>query len=192
MAFNDSNGNDGILVIVDVQKEFEQYQPQGLVSNLNKYCQKFPINGIRGVYQIWDSNKTTGPSWKFINEIETIEKNYGTKFDKDLSRLTKHLDAKYPNAKEGDLFKIKGEDEYIVRVVNNHNWFFVNNDLYHFFKKLKGMKVILTGGAKFECLHDVHVAMKTFGITPIYNDNYIYSAQTNDQQVNVPKPQLQQ
>jgi len=45
-------------------------------------------------------------------------------------------------------------------------------------KKLKGDDVILTGGASTECLEDVFVAFKSFGVNVQINDKYVYSAET--------------
>ncbi len=184
---NNLEENDGILVIVDVQKEFQEFIPQNFVQNLAIYAKDFPIDGIKGVYQVWDSNKTSGPSWKFPNQVDNIEKNYGTQFDKSIKKITNWLDKTYPDSEEGQVFKIKGQIEYMVRVKNNHNWFFVNKELYYFMQKLKGMRVVLVGGADQECLKDLYVAMKAFGVKPMYNHDFIYSAQTNNQQVNTVK-----
>ena len=35
--------------------------------------------------------------------------------------------------KEGDKFKLKDKNEYLVYIDNNHNWFYVNSDLYKTF-----------------------------------------------------------
>ena len=94
---------------------------------------------------------------------------------------------KYPNAKEGQTFKLNDENAYIVRVKNNHKWFYVNEDLYNLYLKLKGKSVVLVGGAGKECILDVYESMESFGIKPIYNHDYIYDAQNNDQQVATPK-----
>ena len=87
---------------------------------------------------------------------------------------------KYPNAKEGQSFKLNNENAYIVRVKNNHKWFYVNEELYNLYLKLKGKIVVIVGGASKECLSDLFVSMKSFGINPIYNQEYIYSAQDSD------------
>ena len=34
--------NEGILVVVDVQGEFDEYTPQGFEQNIMKYCEEFP------------------------------------------------------------------------------------------------------------------------------------------------------
>jgi len=188
--FESNVGNsDGILVIVDVQKAFDKFTPQNYEENVMKYCKEFPIddNQGRGVYQIWDSNKASNFSYNFPNTLKTIRKNYGTKFDAKIKQIADNLTTSYPQAKEGDKFKLKNSNTYMVKINNNHKWFYVNDELYNLYLKLKGKTVIVVGGADDECLEDVYVSMKSFGITPIYNHDYIYSAQTNDNQVSAPK-----
>ena len=142
------------------------------------------------------SNKATKPSWKFPNEKGTYEKKYGTTakdiLDVDgddrtgaIKNIVARLDKKYPNAKEGQTFKMKDKEAYIVRVKNNHKFFYSNEALTQLFKSLKGKKVVVIGGADNECLEDVYESMESFGVNPIYNHEFIYSAKTNhNQQVN--------
>jgi hypothetical protein len=181
--------NDGILVIVDVQKQFDKFTPQNFESNINKYCEQFPKddNAGKGVYQIWDANKAQNFSYNFPNTLQTIKKNYGTNFDNRIKKIAEDLMRKYPKCKEGQQFKLKNENTFLVRVNNNHKWFFVNEELYNLYLKLKGKSVILIGGADDECLEDVEVSMKSFGINPKYNHDYIYNAQMNDHQIAKPK-----
>ena len=185
------SNHDGILVIVDVQKEFSKFQPKNFVNNIFKYCKEFPVDDsvvpAKGVYQIWDANKAQNFSYNFPNTVLTIKKNYGTKFDGNIEKISNNLMNKYPNAKEGQTFKLNDENAYIVRVKNNHKWFYVNEDLYNLYLKLKGKSVVLVGGAGKECILDVYESMESFGIKPIYNHDYIYDAQNNDQQVATPK-----
>lgn len=154
----------------------------GFEKKLNLYCKNF-----KEVIQIWDSNKTDKPSWKFDNQTDFIRKNYGTKFSNQLVRATDNLKKKYPNAKEGNIFKVKMNKnliggEYIVKIDNNHEWFYINNELQELYKELKGKKVIITGGADNECITDIYVSMRSFGINAKYNHDYIYSVQTSKQQ----------
>lgn len=183
------SNSDGILVIVDVQKAFDKFTPQNYENNIMKYCEEFPKddNQGKGVYQIWDSNKAQNFSYNFPNTLQTIRKNYGTKFDAKIAQIADSLTAKYPQAKEGDKFKLKNSNTYMVKINNNHKWFYVNEELYNLYLKLKGRTVIVIGGADDECLEDVYISMKSFGVNPIYNHDYIYSAQTSDKQVSRPK-----
>jgi predicted MPP superfamily phosphohydrolase len=181
--------NDGILVIVDLQRIYDKFTPQNFEENVIKYCKEFPKddNTGKGVYQIWDANKAQNFSYNFPNTLQTIKKNYGTKFDNRIKKIAEDLLKKYPNAKEGQQFKLKDSNSFLVRVNNNHKWFYVNEDLYNLYLKLKGKTVVVVGGASEECLEDLYISMKSFGINPIYNHDYIYSAQTNDNQVASPK-----
>ena len=83
--------------------------------------------------------------------------------------------------KEGDKFKI-GKDRYMVRIDNKHKWFYVNEDIYELYRELIGKNVVITGGADFECLEDIYTSMNSFGVHPVYNHDYIYSAQTSNKQ----------
>jgi len=179
--------NEGILVIVDVQGEFDEYTPKGFEQNIMKYCEEFPKDDIKGVYQIWDANKATGFTYTFPNQVLDVKKNYGTKFNPNLKQITDKLPQ---DAKEGKLFKFKNVNKYIVKVNNNHKWFYVNEDLYNLYQKLKGKKVIVIGGADTECLSDVYVSMKSFGVIPVYNHNYIYNASMNDDMVATDKQNI--
>lgn len=177
------NENDGILIITDVQKEFEDFIPKNFVNNIIKYCDEFPIteNG-GGVYQIWDANKAENFSYNFPNTIQTVKKNYGMNFDKKIKKISRKLEKKYGDIEEGKRFKLKGSETYLIKINNNHKWFYVNEGLVDMFSKLNGKNVIVIGGASGECLEDIYIAMKSFEIFPTYNHNYIYSAQTNDEQ----------
>jgi len=169
------NEHDGILIIVDVQKVFGKFIPRDFEKKLNIYASKFDK-----VYQIWDSNKINKPSYKFNNEIKNIRKNYGTKFSKDLVKLTDELELNHPNVKEGDIFKTG--NNFVIKIDNNHKWFYLNDELVELYNELKGKNVIIVGGADNECLEDVFVSMNSFGINAIYNHDYIYSAETSNQQ----------
>ena len=182
--------HDGILIIVDVQKEFEKFIQNNLVDELNKYAQSFP-----NVYQIWDSNTAEKPSYTFPNEKAQYVKKYGTTFSRDLEKVRDKLKQNY--TKEGDLFHFSGMDSYIVSVKNNHGFFYIPEALANFFKTIKGKKVIVVGGAgptndnfyqstdnqldNGECLKDVFEALESFGVFPQYNKKYIYNAKTSQQ-----------
>jgi len=190
-------GNDDILFVVDVQSEFEKFIPKNFVSKLNKYCKEF-----KQVYQIWDSNKSKKPTYKFPNQVAKLEKQFGVKkyYKKleggieewfnmifDEKSATKIIDALKKNEiKEGDKFKLKDKDEYLVYIDNEHNWFYVNSNLYNAFKKLKNKSIVIVGGAGDECIRDVYISSKAFGIYPIYNHEYIYDATTSSNQVSSP------
>jgi len=153
--------HDGILLIVDVQSNFKKYfptDPNGFLKKLDKYCLEFPSdNGLKGVYQIWDSNSGSKPSYKFKNQKDLVEKKFGVKkfYSKykggfkewithifDEKTLQKFNDKKN-KFKEGDAFKIKDKNEFLIYIGNNHKWFYVNEELVDLFKKLNRKKVIV-------------------------------------------------
>lgn len=176
--FIKENQNYGILIIVDVQKEFGDFIPTGYVDALINYAKNYHT-----VYQIWDTNKNQKkPSYTFPNEKLSIIKKYGTKFSEELEETVDKLNTKYPNAKEGDIFEFDDIDSYVVRVENNHGWFYVPEKMAKLFLSLKGKNVIVVGGAKNECIYDVFESMKSFGINVKYDERYIYSAKTNKSQ----------
>jgi hypothetical protein len=190
--------HDGILLIVDVQSNFKKYfptSPNSFLKKLDKYCEEFPIDGdIKGVYQIWDSNSGSKPTYKFKNQKDLVEKKFGIKkyyskykggfkewiyyiFD---DQTLEQFFAKKNKFKDGDAFKIKDKNEFLIYVGNNHHWFYVDGELVEFFQKVRGKKVIIVGGAESECLDDVYIALKSFNVTPIKNHQYIYSAETGN------------
>lgn len=177
------NKNGGILMIVDVQKEFADFIPNGYVDSLINYCKQYDT-----VYQIWDTNDGQNkPSYKFPNQKLSVIKKFGTKFSDELEETVEKLNKKYPNSKEGDIFEFDDIDSYVVRVKNNHGWFYVPKNMAKLFISLKGKNVIVCGGAKNECLQDVYESMKSFGILVKYDYRFVYSAKTNKNQKFDPK-----
>jgi deoxyxylulose-5-phosphate synthase len=149
------------------------------------------------VYQIWDSNRGSKPTYKFKNQRELIEKKFGIKkyyskyiggFKEWIEKLFDEKTLQQFNDKKnkfnkGDAFKIKDKNEFLIYIGNNHKWFYVDEELFNFFQKLRGKKVILVGGSNLECIMDIYVSAKSFNITPIYNHQYIYSAETGNQEL---------
>lgn len=194
---NTLQNEDGILLIVDVQSNFKKFfpdNPNSYLKKLDKYCEEFPDINISGVYQIWDSNNGSKPTYIFKNQKELIEKKFGVKrlykkysggFKEWINTLFTDETLNIFNSKKnifkpGDSFKVKDKNEFLVYIGNNHKWFYVNEDLFNFFKKMNRKKVIVVGGADFECLEDIYITLKSFNANPIYNHMYIYSASTGD------------
>lgn len=178
------NKNSINLIIVDVQNEFKKFIPQGFVDSLIKYCENFD-----NVYQIWDTNKAQKPTYKFPNEVKVINKKYGTKFSENLKETIEELNQKYPNAVEGDMYEFDDANSYVVKVNNNHQWFYIPEDMSKLFNELKNKKCVLVGGADRECLQDVYVAMVSFGCKVKYDKRFVYSANNSHTQKFDPKTQ---
>lgn len=190
-------------------KKYFPNDPNGFINKLDKYCEDFPsgTTSLSGVYQIWDSNrskdkvkvqgKEESPKPRvhiFKNQKDLLEKKFGVKkfyqdfeggFNEwiktifDTTTLNNFL-SKKNKFKEGDAFKVKNKNEFLIYIGNNHKWFYVNSELVDLFQKLKNKKVVVVGGAESECLEDVYIALKSFGVIPMYNHQYIYSAETGN------------
>jgi len=162
------------LVIVDVQKEFDEYIQHDLVDALSEYAEKFDT-----VYQIWDThNDSVAPTHSFPGQIDSVPKKFGKKhFSKEVQEYIKNLEA---SSTEGRTFKLSN-DGYVVRVKNNHDWFYVNPEIVKLIKELKGRKVILAGGADGECLEDIYQAFLAFGLNTHINKKYTYNAKTTQE-----------
>lgn len=163
-----------ILVIVDVQDEFKQFIQFDLVKELTEYSKEFDK-----VYQVWDSHEADKPTHYFPNQVRTVEKLFGKKhFSEEVKQFIEEAEN---STEEGKLFKLSNNNGYLVRVDNNHDWFYINPDIYDMIEELKGHDITLVGGADGECLEDVKVAIETFGISYTMNDKYIYSAKTSQE-----------
>jgi hypothetical protein len=165
-------GLNKTLVIVDVQLEFDKYIQHNLVEELTKYTEEFD-----NIYQIWDThNNASEPTYDFPKQIDAIPKKFGKKHFND---NVKEFINKHKNDKEGKTYKLTNGDGYIVRVDNNHDWFYVNPEICELISKIKDDKVILVGGAEGECIEDVYQAFLAFDIDATINDKYVYSAKTS-------------
>lgn len=162
-----------VLIIVDVQKEFDEYIQHDLVDSLSKYAEKFDR-----VFQIWDTHDSNGPTHSFPRQLDSIPKKFGNKhFSDEVKGYIKQIED---SSEEGRTFKLSDGEGYIVRVDNNHDWFYVNPEIIDLIKNIKGDKVILAGGADGECLEDVYQAFLAFGLKAHINKKYTYSAKTSD------------
>lgn len=163
-----------ILVIVDVQKQFDEYIQYDLIDELSKYAESFDK-----VYQIWDThNNVVGPSESFPNQVDSIPKRFGKNH---FSKNVKDFITKMQNStEEGDVFSLKNDEGYIVRVENNHDWFYVNPEIFDLIEDTKEHEIILAGGALGECIEDVYQAFLAFGANAKINNKYTYSAKTTE------------
>lgn len=162
-----------VLVIVDVQKEFNKFIQNDLVPEIEKYC-----NSFDQVYQIWDTHKNKiAPTYKFPKEVKSVKKLFGKNhFSDKVKKYTKEIENSSP---EGTVLKLS-DNSYVVRVDNNHDWFYINNEMVELIQELKNDNVVLVGGADNECLEDVFVAFKSFGVNVRINNKYVYSAKTTN------------
>lgn len=162
-----------VLVIVDVQKDFNKFIQGDLISELEKYC-----NNFDQVYQVWDAHKNSvSPTYKFPKQVGAVKKLFGINhFNDKVKQYTKEIEE---STEEGTTLKLS-DGSYVVRVDNNHQWFYVNTEMTDLINKLKDDNVILVGGADDECLKDIEVAFKAFGVDVNINDKYVYSAKTRN------------
>jgi len=199
----ESHNSKGILIVVDVQKSFNDFFTDNYVKELKKYCKKFSR-----VYQIWD-NHVDGKNvdkdylydkdpddenghpdlYEFPNQVDLIEKRYNYDVDVDFYKnildddVYKILKSKESNKelKRGDKFKTK-EGTIIVYVGNNHKWYHMPMKLHNIFLEIiesqneGGADIIMVGGADNECLTDIETAAISLGVRLVMNDDYIYSA----------------
>lgn len=161
-----------VLVVVDVQKQFDEHIQQDLVDAISSYAEEFDV-----VYQIWDThNSTVGPTHSFPNQVDSVPKKFGKSFFSD--KVKQFIEDRTEEIENERVFRLTDDAGYIVRVDTNHDWFFVNNEIYNLMKKIKDDHITLVGGAVGECLDDVYIAFQAFGLDVAIDDRYTYSAKT--------------
>lgn len=174
------------LIIVDVQQEFSKYFTKSYIEDLQKYCLEFAR-----VFQIWDDVSSENPSYDWPNLTMNLKKSYGGELDKSdieyyvtpdkIEQIEKEFDTKKPGwyfeLDNGDVWLYVSDNDTFVSGVKNHTWFYVNKELVDIVKRLgkTDREVILVGGAKNECLYDIEILLKSFGVKYELNDHYIYS-----------------
>lgn len=164
-----------VLIVVDVQKEFKKFIQYDLVEELTTYARKF-----KKVYQIWDAHKNVNaPSYKFPNEVMAVVKLFGKNHFSD--KVREYTEEIQKSTEEGTTLKLN-DGGYVVRVDNNHDWFYINPEIIQVINDVKNDQVVLVGGADNECLEDIYVAFSAFGVDVRKNQKYIYSAKTSDKQ----------
>lgn len=197
-----SERKKNILIIVDVQKSFQEYFTNNYLKSLQKFCEKYDE-----VYQIFDNHHQgkdvdkdylydkkpelddTSDLFDFPNQKDVIEKRYN--YDVDSEFYKKILDEEIhqeikkleedKSIKKGQYFPTK-EGTIIVYIGNNHKYFHVPLKLYNLFSELnqaqkdRGDIVTIVGGAGSECLEDVIIAAESLGIKINKNPKFIYTA----------------
>lgn len=59
--------------------------------------------------------------------------------------------------------------------ISDGQWFLITNSLNDLYHSLKNKKIILVGGGVGECLDDVYVSMKSYGLNVEINEEYTYT-----------------
>jgi len=175
----ESNNNGTDLVIVDVQEGYKKFFGEAYLEALEKYCEDF-----NRVFQIYDTKDIDYADYTFPNQVLSIQKKYGGKLsveDVPYFFSTPMQDAILQKFEHGfyerDLLETINGD-YWVYIDGKHKWFFCSQELANLFKKFiaQSRKIILVGGAAEECLKDIFVTMKAFGVNVEYNLDLVYSA----------------
>lgn len=162
-----------ILVIVDVQKQFNKFIQHDLIDELSNYCENFDK-----VFQIWDTHNNVKPSESFPKEEECIPKKFGKNcFSPAVKSFIQKIED---STEEGKVFSLKNDNGYIIRVDNNHDWFYINPEIVKLINDIKNDDVTLVGGAEGECLEDVYQTFLAFDVNTIIDHKYTYSAKTKN------------
>lgn len=165
-------GDGNHLVIVDVQKDFSQWMPDGYLQRVHDHAKSVP-----NVYQVWDANRTDGPSEKFENEKMTVPKRYGYNLRKEDVRnyftgesqreLESDMDSDKFHCEQGRRKTYRARDGKVLFYVGkSHKFFMAEPELMKMMEYLKQLnsKIIIIGGADNECLADVEACMDHYEI----------------------------
>lgn len=168
------------LLIVDVQKSFNDYFNDKYLEELNKYCTKFSR-----VYQICDNTEgQTSPDYLFPNQVSYFMKSYDNVlrlsdikyyFDDETCR---QIESEWDNKNSGWYKKLKNGDIWLFIGDNiAHEWMYVNSDLVNFCERFgkTNNTIVLVGGSEDECLYDIQVLLNAFNIKYETDDLYVYS-----------------
>lgn len=167
------------LVIVDVQEGYKKFFGEAYLEALEEFCEDYSR-----VFQIYDSINVNYADYTFPNQVLTIEKQYGGELsveDVEYYFTEPMRDTILQKFEQGfyerDLLETINGD-YWVYIDGKHEWFYCSSELADLFKKFvaQSRKIILVGGAAEECLKDVFVTMKAFGVNVEYNLDLVYSA----------------
>lgn len=170
------------LIIVDVQKQYKDYISDQFLIDLNTYCNEF-----NRVFQIYDTNKKNSPDYIFNNQTKAYGKQYGDKlsiddvpgyFPLNMQDTIKKILTNIPD--EGQMFETMYNDYWVyvgAQHDGGHEWFLCNKELANLFKSFakQQRKIMLVGGAGGECIKDIYVTLKAFGVSVEYNFEHVYS-----------------
>ena len=179
-----SAGRNKHLVIVDVQKEFDKWMPEGFIRKVHEYAKGFP-----NVYQVWDANRAERPSESFPNEKMSASKHYG--YDLRADEVKNHFDKPVQDELASDFSRKKFTDaqdrrkayatrngDLLLFVGKSHQFFMAEKELMKLMEYFKSLKdgVTLCGGADGECLADVEALLDHYGIPYELNRDYVYKS----------------
>lgn len=174
------NNKNSVLVAVDIQKRFVG---QKFINNIIEYSKEFTE-----VYQIfygdefgiYDTGLDYSPDVKLPNEVGVWVKGlnfYEYAVDKilwDEDTLEKLENDDY---EIGDSLELPDNSNFsgmkMVKI-SDGQWFLITNSLNDLYQSLKDKKIVLVGGGVGECLDDVYVSMKSFGLNVKINKKYTY------------------
>lgn len=172
------------LLIVDVQSAFDKFFDDKFIEQLFDNCRRYTR-----VYQVWDSTKQKQATYDFPNQVRSVSKRFGFKFD-----TAEAEDYLMPDVAEQLHEDIKGNklvpgrtymDKHgwaIVYVGNAHKWFYCPPELVHVLRTLAQhqREVTVVGGASGECLEDVYQACRGFGVKATVDKAYTFSAKDRE------------
>jgi hypothetical protein len=192
------------LVIVDVQEDFKKYFNDKYLEELNKYCYQFGrVFNIWDSINSEDHYVFPSQAQQFEKQYggELQESDIDYYF---APHIVDEVKSEWKTKKSGWHKETTSGDCWLY-VNGSHEWFYINKDMLNWVKGLAktNREVTLVGGAgnangdhdgskhpivqdennidvkaiiKSECLYDIYIMLKTFGVNVITNDLYIYSA----------------
>ncbi|MFW6225736.1 MAG: hypothetical protein ACOC2W_03650 [bacterium] len=172
---------DKVLVIVDVQKRFVNKR---FVNKLFEYCKNF-----KEVYQLYyddyygiygDDIRVDEPDYTFPNEKDTFVKGLNF-YEYALDKIIWDEDTEEMLMKNehgvGTILEIPKDNQFsgfkMVKIKDGQ-WFLIDEQISRLFKLLINKDTILVGGYKDECLLDIYVSMKSFGINVEINEKFVF------------------
>lgn len=172
---------DKVLVIVDVQKRFINKK---FVNKLFEYCQKFETvyqlyyDDFYGIYD--DDIRSDYPDYDFPNQKGVFVKglnfyDYAINnmiWDEDTEEML--VSDEYGQGTILELPKNSNFSGYKIVKIKEHQWFLVDDEILKLIDLIKDKNVILVGGFKDECLLDIYVTMKSFGINVEINEKFVF------------------
>lgn len=169
-----------VLVAVDVQKTFVN---QKFINKVIEYAKEFTE-----VYQIYfgdefgiyDTGLNYEPNVKLPNEVGAWTKGLNF-YDYSTSKIIWNEETQdkldYDDYEVGYILELPDGSNFkgmkMVKISDN-KWFLLTSSLQELYNLLKNKSIILVGGGVSECLDDVYISMKSYGLDVKINDEYTY------------------